>query len=86
LSLTFNVDNGLVLLFDQHGHLGEHLCELGEGLFDLLDFGMSFLDFSVCTSGSAISVGVEELYISPVSVYRLADLQPGRRLGGYHFP
>jgi hypothetical protein len=66
LSLTFDIDNGLVLLFNQHGHFREHLCELGKGLFDLLDFGMSFLDFTVCTSSSTISVRVEELHVSVV--------------------
>jgi hypothetical protein len=64
LRLTFDVDNSLVLLFDQHSHFREHLCEFGEGLFDLLNFGMSFLDFTVCTSSSTISVRVEELSIS----------------------
>lgn len=68
LSLTFDVDNGLVLLLDQHGHLREHLCEFGKGLFDLLDFSMSFLYFSVCTSSSTVSVRVEELHISPALV------------------
>jgi hypothetical protein len=61
LGLTFDVDNGLVLLLDEHGHFREHLCELGEGLFDLLDFGVSFLYFTVCASSGTVSVRVEEL-------------------------
>lgn len=87
LSLTFDVDDGLVLLFNQHGHFREHLCEFGKGLFDLLDFGMSFLDFAVCTSSSTITVRVEELPISFSSgSSRPGSLQLERRLEGYHFP
>ena len=86
LSLTFDIDNSLVLLFDQHGHFREHLRELGKGLFDLLDLGVSFLYFTVCTSGSTISVGVEELTISFASTRTLNVLRLGRRLEGYHFP
>jgi hypothetical protein len=86
LGLTFDVDNSLVLLFDQHGHLREHLCEFGKGLLDLLDFGVSFLDFTVCTSSGTISVRVEELSISFGSAGKTGSLQLGRRLEGYHFP
>ena len=86
LSLTLDIDDSLVLLFNQHGHFREHLCEFGKGLFDLLDFGMSFLDFTVCASSSTISVGVEKLPISLSSTGRQGSLQLGRRLEGYHFP
>ena len=86
LSLTLDIDDSLVLLFNQHGHFREHLCEFGKGLFDLLDFGMSFLDFTVCTSGSTISVRVEKLSISFSPEGRQDGLQLGKRLEGYHFP
>jgi len=86
LCLTFDVDDSLVLLFNQHGHFREHLCEFGKGLFDLLNFGMSFLNFTVCTSSSTVSVRVEELMFSSIMVMRKMYLQPERRLEGYHFP
>ena len=87
LSLTLDIDDSLVLLFNQHGHFREHLCEFGEGLFDLLDFGMSFLDFTVCTSSSTITVGVEELFHQlQFRSKKIRSLQLGRRLVGYHFP
>jgi hypothetical protein len=86
LGLTFDIDNSLILLFNQHGHLREHLRELGKGLFDLLDLGVSFLDFTVCASSSTISVRVEKLSISFGSAGKTGSLQLGRRLEGYHFP
>ena len=57
--LRFDVDDRLVLLFDQHGHFIEHLRQFSEGPFDLLDLGVSFLHFSVCSSSGPISVRVE---------------------------
>lgn len=57
------LDHGerLVLLFDEHGHFVEHLRELGQGLFDLLDVIISLLNLAKGAPGVAISVRVEEL-------------------------
>jgi hypothetical protein len=68
LGLVLNIDNDLVLLLDEHRHFVEHLRELGQGLFNLLDLGMTFLDFTVSATGSSVSVRVEELASQPCLV------------------
>lgn len=73
LSLCLNIDDSLVLLFDKHGHLREHLRQLCEGLFDLLDLGMSFLDLAVCASGSSVSIGVEQLRVCTLAISTCAS-------------
>ena len=64
LRLGLDCCDSLVLLLDEHGHLLEHLRELGKGSFDLLDLDMSLLHLSVGTASSTVSVRVEELDIS----------------------
>lgn len=54
------LDHGerLVLLFDEHGHFVEHLRELGQGLFDLLDVVISLLNLAEGAPGVTVSVRV----------------------------
>jgi hypothetical protein len=61
LSLGLDVDDRLVLLLDEHGHLLEHLRKLGDGLLDFLDLDVSVLDFTEGPTRRAVSVGVEQL-------------------------
>lgn len=56
LRLSLDINNGLVLLLDEDGHLGEHLRQLGEGPLNLLDLGVSLLHLAVCASCRAVSV------------------------------
>ena len=61
LRLRFDLDDCLVLLLDEHGHFREHLGQLGQGLFDLLDFRVSFLHLAIGATGRTIAVRVEQL-------------------------
>jgi len=61
LRRVLDVDNHLILLLDQHGHLLEHLRQLRQRPLDLLDLGVSLLDLSVRSTGRAIPVRVEQL-------------------------
>lgn len=58
LRVVLDRGDRLVLLFDQHAHLVEHLGQLGQGAFDLLDVVVSLLDLAQRASGVAVSVRV----------------------------
>lgn len=55
-----DLSDGLVLLLDQRRHLAEHLGELGHGLLNLLQLGVTLLYLAVSAAGGTIAVGVEK--------------------------
>lgn len=81
--LSFHIDNRLILLLHQHGHFLEHLSELGQCLFDLLNLEVTFLNLSVSSSSGTVSVRVEQLPL----VHQLHfsnDSQLAKRPADYH--
>ena len=83
LRLSLHIDDDLILLFNQHAHLLEHLRKLCKRSLDFLNFGVSLLHLPVGPSRRAVSVGIEQLHKLALHADTQNNVPPERRPADY---
>lgn len=72
--LRLDIVDRVVLLLDEHGHVLEHLRELGHGALNLGNLDLTLLDLTVGSAGGSVAVRVEHCLREHLGVAAFNDI------------